>query len=66
MTGKQRMQIIQAHVIARANARTAKFMTGEIGYLPCWGDEIDELIAAELDKVSGPLRLGLWVWVWEG
>jgi len=62
MTGKQRMQTIQRHVMAWANVRLARFMAGEIGYLPCWGDEVDDLIAVELDKISDPLRIGLWVW----
>lgn len=62
MTGLERMARIHRHVAAWAKVRTVRFVAGEFPILPCWGDEIDMLIAAELDKVTGPLQIGLWMW----
>lgn len=62
MTGFERMARIHRHVAAWAKVRTVRFIAGEFPILPCWGDEIDMLIAAELDKVTGPLQIGLWMW----
>lgn len=62
MTGAQRIDSIRRHVTALNDRRMDLFFRDELSILPCWGDEMDALIAAELDRVPGPLRLGLWFW----
>ena len=62
MNGRERMQRIRQHVVGVANARLQRFMAGSLSILPCWGDEIDDLIVIELDRVTGPVQLGLWFW----
>jgi hypothetical protein len=61
-TGRQRMETIRHHVQGVANARLQQFMAGTLSIMPCWGDELDDLIARELDQCRGPVQLGLWFW----
>jgi hypothetical protein len=62
MTGAERMEYINRYYAALARARAQQFFSGTLSILPCWGDEVDAAIAAQLDLVRGPVPLGLWFW----
>jgi len=62
MTGNERIQRITRYFATIGNLRAARFVAGEVDFLPCWGDEMNDRIAVELDAISGPLYLGLWFW----